>query len=207
MRPLASVARQYGFAYMQRNPENAVELVLPGQDIVFRPGSRIYWINGSPDATDIAPAYRNRDVYVSNATVRVLAQIARSSAKFSPQAAAPARPDAPGNGPLTVTAVGGKGAETLSVYGSAPPGAVVHISLFAQISRDLPTVLLNRSIAVASAEGKYAATVPLAPNYFRDSIVNIDVASDSGQTASTTYVVGPPNPDVNLPAADSINGP
>lgn len=205
MHSLVSVAHQDGYGYMQRNPENAVELVKPGMDIVIRAGSRLYWVNGTPDAADVAPTYRNRDVYVSDNTAIILARLARSSAAPAAESVDPPQAPASGQGPLTVSAIGGLGAETLSVFGSAPPNAPVRISLYGQISRDLPTMLLNTSSTVASAEGKYAITMPIAPDYFRGSIITVNAAlTEGGPASTTTYKVGAPNPNVSIESGDPL---
>ncbi|MEO6912925.1 MAG: hypothetical protein ABI182_02745 [Candidatus Baltobacteraceae bacterium] len=205
MQSLTTVAHKYGYTYMERNPENAVELVKSGVDVIIRPGSRLFWVNGTPDATDVVPSYHNRVVYISNNMANELARIARTSSARSvgfhdPPALAPV-----GDGPLTVTVVGGLGSETLDVFGSAPPNSPISIALSGQISRDLPTVSLSTSHTVAGANGKYTIVVPVGPDYFRGSTIVVNVATAAGAAASASYVLGAPNRNAtNLPG-DPVN--
>ncbi len=205
MHSLVAVARKYDYTYMLRNPENAVELYKPGTDIIVRPGSRVYWVNGTPSALEVAPVFHDRDVYVSDDLLRELDRIDRAGVPRDPAPSTEVLPAA--QGAVTVIAVGGQGAESLAVSGTAPRNTVVTISLYGQISRDIPTVFLNTQSTVASSEGKYAKAVPIDPDYFRGTLITVKVAVPNGNVASATYVVGAPNPDANLPTADSVGEP
>jgi len=203
MQSLAGIAHAYGYEYVRLNPEMAVELVRPGLDVVIKPGTRLFWVNGSLDATDVPPAYVNRDVYVSAAMAHKLAMLARAPKHDGgTRAADPQAPTSAPGGPVTVGVIGGVGAEAVDVFGSAPPHASVRVSLFAKISDDLPTVTLSSATAVAGSEGKYSVSVPLAPDFVRGSVVTVQAATDAGATATATYVVGAPNPTFTPAPAD-----
>lgn len=198
MHSLIAVARKYDYAYMLRNPESAVELTKGGTDIIIRPGSRLYWVNGTPSSLAVAPIMHDRDVYVSDDLVADLGRIARAMPALDPSPSDPA--PAVSAGPVTVAAVGGLGAETLSVSGTAPKYAPVTISLYGTISRDLPTVFLTSHSTVAGSDGRYALTVPIDPDYFRGTLITVKAAVPNGNFASAKYVVGAPNPDAVTPA-------
>jgi len=192
MHALAAIAFKYGYEYRVLGPENAVELSRPGLSVIICPGTRLYAVNGTPDAADIAPILRHRDIYVSAETMSALSRIAQSAA--SPQ-----------QGPITIGVAGNEGSETILVSGTAPPASPVRIALYAQISRDLPTVFVNASRTVASSAGTYLMNVPIGPDYYRGSTLVVRATSNSGATASTTYVIEAPNPGVFAPSADTVS--
>ncbi len=186
MHALAAIAHKYGYGYRVLGPENAVELSKPGLSVIICPGTRLYSVNGTPDAADIAPALRHRDIYVSSETVSTLGRIAQAAPSSQ-------------QGPVTIGVAGNEGSETIRVSGTAPPNSPVGIALYAQISRDLPTVFVNASRTVASSAGTYLMNVPIGPDYYRGSTLVVRATSTSGATASTTYVIGAPNPGIFAP--------
>jgi len=84
--------------------------------------------------------------------------------------------------------------------------APVVLVLHATISRDLPTVFVNRAEVTADADGHFVATVPIAPDFWRGSIVTVTATSPSTVSSATAQtVVVLPNPGVVLPADDVPN--
>ncbi|MDE2571780.1 MAG: hypothetical protein KGM44_04555 [bacterium] len=208
LRSLEAVAHAYGYEYVRLNPELAVELTRPGVDVVIKPGTRLFWVNGTPDSADVPPAYRNRDIYVSAAVARKLAAVARASARGGTvRRSDPSLDPSPAGGQLTLGVIGGVGAEALDVFGSAPPNAPVRLSLSAQISRDLPTIPLSSTTAEVGPNGKFSIQVPIAPNFSRGSVITVRAATAAGEVASATYVVDSPNPRFSSATADSTQDP
>jgi hypothetical protein len=78
-------------------------------------------------------------------------------------------------------------------------------ALYATYSQDLPTVLLSRRIVSTDANGRYDATVSIAPAFFRNAIVTVVVrALPDGAGARATIVVAAPNvpaPPDDIPAS------
>lgn len=194
MHALAAIASKYGYEYRELGPENAVELSKPGLSVIIRPGTRLYSVNGTPDAADIAPTLRHRDMYVSADTMSTLGRMARFAPYFEQK-------------PITIGVTGGEGSETIRVWGNAPANSLVRIALYAKISRDLPTIFVNASQTVASSAGSYLINVPIGPDFYRGSTLVVRATSTSGATVATTYVIGAPNPGVSAPNADAVSDP
>lgn len=206
MHALSGIAQKYGYQYRELGPENAVELARPGLSVIIRPGTRLFWVNGAPDAADVAPELRGRQFYISDGTVSALARIARSTAPpvnrmvFHRLASYSAEP-------ITIGVVGERGSEAIRVAGNAPPSMPIRIALYAQISRDLPTIFVNASQTVSSAAGVYAVTVSIGPDFYRGSTILVYATSASGAMVTTTYILEAPNPGVFAPSVDTLANP
>jgi hypothetical protein len=85
------------------------------------------------------------------------------------------------------------GSEALGLTGDAQSNGRLSIALYARFSRDLPTVLLSRREIVADAAGHYAATLPIAPAFFRGAIVTVVVQSQNGASVEASVLVTEPN--------------
>jgi len=97
---------------------------------------------------------------------------------------------------VTVVASQQNGAEALVISGNAPARSPVRVSLSAQLSPDLPVVDLGTTEVEAGSNGRYATTRTIAPDYGRGSMITVRVSSAAGGDATTTWVVGAPNPGV-----------
>ncbi|HTD33746.1 MAG TPA: hypothetical protein VK665_08815 [Candidatus Elarobacter sp.] len=108
-------------------------------------------------------------------------------------------------GRITLAATRAVGTESVHITGTAPASRPLEASLYATFSRDLPTVLLSRRPVATDATGRYDATLPIAPGFFRNAIVTIVVdAVPAGAGARATITVGPPNnpaPPDDIPAS------
>jgi hypothetical protein len=106
---------------------------------------------------------------------------------------------------ITLTATRAVGTESVHISGTAPAARPLEATLYARFSRDLPTVFLSRRSVTADAAGRYDATLPIAPGFFRNAIVTIVVdAVPAGPGARATITVGPPNdpaPPDDIPAS------
>lgn len=110
------------------------------------------------------------------------------------------------NGSMTVAVAPAVGSEALVVSGTAPAMAPVVVVLHGSISRDLPTVYLNRRDVYADADGRFTAVVPIGPDYWRGSILTVTASSSSATTSATAQtVVTLPNPGVVVPADNDPN--
>ena len=86
------------------------------------------------------------------------------------------------------------GAESVTVEGIAPSGQPLEATLYVRFSKDLPTVLLGRYGIATDSNGRYNATLPLAPAYFRDAIVTVVLQSlPTGPHTSASLTIGAPN--------------
>jgi hypothetical protein len=139
---------------------------------------------------------------VATVAIAVCAALSPALADTSNAPTAPAPVSV--NGGMTVTVAPAVGTEAITVSGSAPAMAPVVLVLHATLSRDLPTVFINRRDVFADADGHFSTVVPIAPDYWRGSILTV-TASSSSATASAMAqtVVTLPNPGVVLPA-DSV---
>jgi hypothetical protein len=86
------------------------------------------------------------------------------------------------------------GQEAARVSGTLPGTGRLQAVLYAQVSADLPTVLLNRRPLATDANGRFNATFPIAPMYFQGAVITVVVQSPSGTPlARGAFTVGPPN--------------
>jgi hypothetical protein len=111
-------------------------------------------------------------------------------------------------GGITVLVGPVQGKEMVSVSGKAPAMAPVTLTFFATISKDLPDVFVNRRDILTDSSGHFSALVPIAPDYWRGTILTVMASSPdvtSTATAHTIVVVPNPNVEVALPADDLPN--
>jgi hypothetical protein len=93
---------------------------------------------------------------------------------------------------LNVSPVVGK--EAVYISGTAAAALQLQAVLYAKVSQDLPTVLLSRRPLTTDADGKFSATLPIAPAYFRGSIITVVVQSQSAvPIARGSVTIGAPN--------------
>lgn len=211
--PLSRVAAQSGYALSWLGAERSVEISKPGMLIVIRPGQSLFEVNDRIETTAVAPRYANNDLYISQSFANRIAQLARQADRNS--AAMNQSADPGGDVVAQASAISGAiqlevhqlpGSEALIVTGQAPPSAPVTISLFATFATDLPTVVVSRHDAHPDASGRFSTIVPIAPDYFRGSIVDVLASSLPGVKAATAqYVVGAPNGNVVIPATTMSN--
>ena len=211
--PLSRVAAQSGYAMTWLGAERSVEISKPGMLIVIRPGQSLFEVNDRIETTAVAPRYGNNDLYISKSLANRIAQLARQPEIQSGQVNHDSDPD-----PSVVaqsSAVTGAiqlevhplpGSEAIIVAGHAPPNAPVTITLYATFSTDLPTVVLSRHDAHPDASGRFSTIVPIAPDYFRGSHIDVLASSLPGVTAATAqYVVGSPNAGAVIPVTTFSN--
>lgn len=213
--PLAVVARTANLQYEWLAATRAVQLSGSGIVLVVRPGDNLYEVNDRVEVTAVTPRYVSNDIYVSRALATHITQLARQAQMLaSAQAAQAASAEAAeANQERTETIVGEeqgtivlnvtqlKGAEALLVTGEAPPTAPVMITLFATLSSELPNVLLSRHTLTVGPDGKFAAIVPIAPDYMRDTFIHVLATSTPGVTsASAQLLVQAANAGLKVPA-------
>jgi hypothetical protein len=111
-------------------------------------------------------------------------------------------------GGITVSAGPVQGKEMISVSGKAPAMAPVTLILFATISKDMPDIFINRRDILTDSSGHFSAMVPIAPDFWRGTILTVTASSPdvtSTATARTIVIVPNPNVGVSLPADDLPN--
>jgi len=209
--PLASVARAAHLEYAWLAATRAVQLSGLGIVLVIRPGDNLYEVDDRVEITADTPRYISNDIYISQklathiiqlarqAEMLVSAQEAKAASEVREEQQQASTVEMRGTIVLNVTPL--KGAEALLVTGTAPPQAPVLITLLGLLSQDVPNVVLSRHTLTAGPDGKFQAIVPIAPDYMRDSYINVLATSLPGVvSASTQLLVEAPNPGVNVPA-------
>jgi hypothetical protein len=178
--------------------------------IVIRPGERLFEVNDKTEAIEGQPPhYYQNDVYVSEAFVGRLRQIA---AKY-PVMAAPSQPaGGPSNLEMNLpTRVNGAisaldvrqipGSQDLSVSGKSPANLPITISLVATFSSEIPDTTLTRTKVFAGPDGRFRADVSIAPGYFRGAYITVVASSLPGvRSQSYRMVMKAANEDVQVPA-------
>ncbi|MDQ6931991.1 MAG: stalk domain-containing protein [Candidatus Eremiobacteraeota bacterium] len=207
--PLTRVAAQSGYVYSWLSAEGAASISRPGMVIVIRPGQNLYQVNDRIETTNSAPRFASHDIYVSRSLAQRIGELARQQTAVLPSQGAQSIKisSVPLQGAVTLDARPLAGSESLVLNGSAPPFLPVTITLLATISRDLPTVIVSRHYIQADAKGRFEATVPIASDYMRGSILKI-LASSVGAASSATaqVIIGAPNEGVSVPVEQSSGG-
>ena len=208
--PLATVAREAHLEYSWLAATRAVQLSGPGIVLVVRPGDNVYEVDDRVEVTAVTPRYISNDIYVSPRLATHIIDLARHAYDLvSAQEAQAARllseeQQQPGatqlHGTIVLNATPLQGAEAILVTGSAPPSALVRITLLATLSSELPNVLLSRHDLTAGPDGKFQAIVPIASDYVRDTYIHVLATSQPGVTsASAQLLVAAPNAGVKVP--------
>jgi hypothetical protein len=208
--PLATVARVAHLHYAWLAATRAVQLSGPGFVLVVRPGENVYEVDDRVEITAVTPRYLSNDIYVSKTLATHILDLARQAATLGSEqeAQAASRMNAeqqpPGaaepSGTIVLNATPLQGAEAVLITGTAPPSAPVMITLIATLSSELPNVLLSRHDLTAGPDGKFQAIVPIAPDYLRDSSINVLATSSPGViSASARLQVHSANAGITVP--------
>lgn len=133
-----------------------------------------------------------------------IAFVAAAATLFAPLGTFGAEPVTAPN-PITVFATRAVGAEAVTITGNAPVAQPLEAVLYATFSQNIPTVLLSRRAVPTDSQGRFNATLPIAPAFFRNAIVTVVVHSlPAGPSARATITVGAPNvpaPPDDIPAS------
>jgi hypothetical protein len=186
---LASIARADHYVMRWLGPERSVSLSRDGIVIVLRPGSVLYDVNSRQEIADAAPvATDGGDMHVSRNLARRLTALANATDPRDPAAGAAANADVVA-GTLVVSARQLKGRHALLVQGSATPNARVTLTLLASIAPDIPTSVLQRADVATDTNGRFAAVVSLAPDYWDGSMLTVVATSGAAVPATTRLVL------------------
>jgi hypothetical protein len=110
------------------------------------------------------------------------------------------------NESITLTVGPAQGSDAVTIEGKGPALAPIVLVLHATYSRDLPTVYINQYEVTADADGNFKTVVPVAPDYWRGSILTVTASSSATVSSATAQtIVNLPNPGVVLPADDVPN--
>jgi hypothetical protein len=205
--PLARLAPQLGYTYTWVAAESAVALTRPGVYVLVRSGNPLYDVNDSIESTVQTPVYRNNDILVCASLAARLRSLASAAAARStvaqPVDMRPSAAAVPIRGTLTVAAVPTDTSDAVIVSGTGPANAPLTITFRADITRDLPRVVLSRTSTETDASGTYSVQISSAPLHMRNSLVLISATSVPGVTeAHTSFVLGQPSPKIAHPVDD-----
>lgn len=106
--------------------------------------------------------------------------------------------------PLTIQVRHHDGVEALDVSGTGSSRSPVNITMYADISKDVPVAFLNTWTVQTGSDGRYAIVAPIASDYFRGTIITVRVDSPDGSSASATWTVDGPGSQ-QIPAADDMS--
>jgi hypothetical protein len=80
--------------------------------------------------------------------------------------------------PLDVSA--GSTATTIRIAGTAGATMPLHAELYAAFTPELPVAYLSRQSFLTDATGHFAATLPIAPAFFADTLITVIVRNAAG---------------------------
>ncbi|MFN2529564.1 MAG: hypothetical protein ABR584_12700 [Candidatus Baltobacteraceae bacterium] len=198
---LRAVASQSGYSYSWLAAEQAAAIERPGVVIVIRPGNSLYEINDGSEFASSVPQSAGSDILIPQSLARRIRLLAHDEASSAVSRVAPlvVRRYRPGS--LSMSAFHIEGTESLAIAGNGPPSVPLTLTVFATLSRDLPEVILSRYDVATDRAGNFSATVSIAPNFMRDSILTVRASSlDSVNPAQAQVLVGPPSPHATVPA-------
>jgi hypothetical protein len=204
---LAQAASSLGYTYSYLGPEDAVQLGRPGVTILVRPGERLYDVNDRTEAMGgAAPKFVQNDLYVS---AEFVARLRALAARYPTVPAAPAAPIEMTNhfaerasGPITAFEVHQiPGTEQVDVRGKAPaPNLPVTLTLVGTFGSEIPDTVLTRQQVFAGADGRFFATVAVAPGNLRGAFLTVVASSLPGvASASVRFEMKAPNADLLVP--------
>src|SRR5450755_961491 len=146
---LITVAAENGFTYQWIPTEAGAMLARPGVRIIIRAGRLYYDVNDATPIADSAPRFDGRDLIISPRLAEHLRELAR---KYPYPAAEPSGSipgDAPVKAPagaLTLHALAIPGRDALALRGTGPVNAPLTLTLTAEVSTDMPVLVLSRKI-------------------------------------------------------------
>lgn len=201
MLSLRSVALQSGYSYSWLGAEQAAAIERPGVVIVIRAGNPFYEINDGSGFANPAPQSAGTDVLIAPALAQRIRLLARDQTSHATSQVAALAVGQYRSGSLSMSVAHIEGTESLAILGNGPASVPVTLTVFASLSRDIPEVVLSRYDCATDAQGIFSATVSLAPNFMRDSIVTVRATSlDSVNPTQAQVLVGPPSPHITVPA-------
>ena len=186
--PLTRIAAENGYAYAWLSSEGAVSLSRPGVVVVLRAGQKLYRAGDRVISADRAPYYDGTDLVVSPAVAAYLRRIAQAY-PVSPPPLAPPTQTAAVTGSLSVEARQVAGRDAIAVSGRGPADAPVFVTLTAEVSRDLPVVVLSRVVTRVKPDGSYQADIGISSAPPRETVVIATVSSVTGVKPSSARVV------------------
>jgi hypothetical protein len=207
--PLRSAADQLGLSYAWLGPETAVALSRPGLVIVIHPGQAWFQVNDATETTATPPRFVQNDVYVSRDLFARLQRIAQTPSALGPTSErryAPSRNTVTaqvppsGAGSIVVNARSSPGAEAIDISGKITPSGPVTLTLWTTISRDLPTIVVNRQVVAPDHAGNFQTTMSIAPSFYRGSLLKIVASVPGISSATADVIVREPNAGVTGPA-------
>lgn len=199
---LRSVAAQSGFSYSWLVGEQAAAIERPGVVILVRPGNPLYEVNEVSEFASSAPQSSGNDVLIPDSIARRIRSIARAETSTAIlHVGSLALAQSPVSGALTVHVNTAEGQESVVVNGTGPSSAPVTLTLLTTLSTEIPDVVLSRKDLVIDRSGAFSATISIAPDFMRGSLLTVRATSLDGVAPAQAHLtVGPPNPHFTVPA-------
>lgn len=199
---LRSVAAQSGFSYSWLVGEQAAAIERPGVVILVRPGNPLYEVNEVSEFASSAPQASGNDVLIPDSIARRIRSIARAETSTAVlHVGSLALANSPVSGALTLHVTTADGQEAVVVSGTGPSSAPVTLTLLTTLSTEIPDVVLSRKDLVIDRSGAFSATISIAPDFMRGSLLTVRATSLDGVVPAQAHLtVGPPNPHVTVPA-------
>ena len=198
--PLAILAQRMGLTYAYLDSDDAVSLIGHGMSVTVRPGSPFFYVNDREEPiAGMTPTYESGDVHVSKAFGSQLMTLERTLGKTtSPHRTIAQLPVRAMTAPAIerhvteMTLSGVKGNDDVVVEGNATPNSLVSLVLKAIAAPELPTVFLNRSFTVASAQGTFKLEISTAPAYYTGTTYEAEAVGVDDQNPVVATFVPPP---------------
>lgn len=198
---LQSVAAQSGFSYAWLAGEQAASIAKPGVVIVVRPGNPFYEVNDASEFASTSPQSSGNDVLIPDSIARRIRSFARVQSSGAILHAGSLAVGAPPSGALAIHLDAAQGQEAVVVTGTGPSAAPVTLTLSTTVSSEIPDIVLSRKDLVIDRTGTFSATISIAPDFMRGSILTVRATSlDGVAPAQAHLLVGPPNPHITVPA-------
>ncbi|GAC1357903.1 MAG: hypothetical protein NVSMB31_18350 [Vulcanimicrobiaceae bacterium] len=199
---LREIAAQNGFNYSWLLGEQAAAIERPGVIMVIRPGNPLYEINDASVFASSTPRSAGTDILIPDSIVRRIrsfAGVQTSSAVLHVESLSMAQ--APISGALSLNVSAADGQEAVVVAGTGPSSAPVTLTVFTSVSPEIPDIILSRHDLVIDRSGAFSATISIAPDFLRGSLLTVRATSlDGVSPAQAHLLVGPPNPHYTVPA-------
>jgi len=134
------------------------------------------------------------------ATVLLATLAVAASVPVAPALAQTAAPAAsPAAAQLTLTAIHRRGTTSVELNGTAPAGTSLTVAITGRIARDLPVVLIARTVVVAASDGTYAVRVPIGSVSFPDTALRATVRGPRLPPVAAALRLTDPDPSFNSP--------
>ena len=92
-----------------------------------------------------------------------------------------------------------QGSEAVVVSGHGPANAAIALRLIGTLSDDVPDVSIGRYTVSTDASGNYRVTLPIAPDFARNTYITAVANAAGAEPASARLLTGAPNAGAMVP--------